>query len=154
MTEDSSGFPETDLDGLVLPEEGIVELTDKLTGYMTEIQLGGMPDIVGQVLDDFLEQCGGMPEDLNEPSAFDQITRNQLAVTLAYQLGRLEGRSPQVVRLLIQQAIDTWGTHTVEESADILDKDFQRPKELVYPRLRRLEYAEPEEEDDWKKTID
>ena len=154
MTEDSSGFPETDLDGLVLPEEGIVELTDKLTGYMTEIQLGGMPDIVGQVLDDFLEQCGGMPEDLNEPSAFDQITRNQLAVTLAYQLGRLEGRSPQVVRLLIQQTIDTWGTRKVEESADILDKDFQRPKELVYPRLRRLEYAEPEEEDDWKKTTD
>ena len=154
MTEDSSGFPETDLDGLVLPEEGIVELTDKLTGYMTEIQLGGMPDIVGQVLDDFLEQCGGMPEDLNDPSAFDQITRNQLAVTLAYQLGRLEGRSPQVVRLLMQQTIDTWGTHKVEESADISDKDFQRPKELVYPRLRRLEYAEPEEEDDWKKTTD
>ncbi len=147
MTEDPSGVPETDLDGLVLPEEGIVELTDKITGYMTEIQLGGMPDIVGQVLDDFLEQCGGMPEDLNDPSAFDQITRNQLAVTLAYQLGRLEGRSPQVVRLLIQQTIHTWGTHKVEESADISEKDFQRPKELVYPRLRRLEYAEPEEED-------
>ena len=154
MTEDSSSFPETDLDGLVLPEEGIVELTDKLTGYMTEIQLGGMPDIVGQVLDDFLEQCGGMPEDLNEPSAFDQITRNQLAVTLAYQLGRLEGRSPQVVRLLIQQTIDTWGTQKVVESSDILDKDFQRPKELVYPRLRRLEYTDPDEEDDWKQTID
>jgi len=148
MTEDPSGVHETDLDGLVLPEEGIVELTDKLTGYMTEIQLGGMPDIVGQVLDDFLDQCGGMPEDLNDPSAFDQITRNQLAVTLAYQLGRLEGRSPQVVRLLMQQTIDTWGTQKVEESADISDKDFQRPKELVYPRLRRLEYAEPDEEDD------
>ena len=154
MTEDRNGAPETDLDGLVLPEEGIVELTDKITGYMTEIQLGGMPDIVGQVLDDFLEQCGGMPEDLNEPSAFDQITRNQLAVTLAYQLGRLEGRSPQVVRLLIQQTIDTWGTRKVEESSDILDKDFQRPKELVYPRLRRLEYRDPDEEDDWKQTID
>ena len=147
MTEDPNGAPELDLDGLVLPEDGIVELTDKLTGYMTEIDLGGLPDIIGQVLDDFLEQCGGMPEDLSDPSAFDQITRNQLAVTLAYQLGRLEGRSPQVVRLLIQQAIDSWGAHELEESPDISDEDCRRPKELVYPRLRRLEYTEPLEED-------
>ena len=147
MAEEPSEAPDLDLDGLVLPEEGIVDLTDKLTGYMTEIELGGMPDILGQVLDDFLEQCGGMPEDLTDPSAFDQITRNQLAVTLAYQLGRLEGRSPQVVRLLLQQAIDGWGTRRVEESADISDHDFEHPKELVYPRLRRLEYTELEEED-------
>jgi hypothetical protein len=146
MAEDPNGGPELDLDGVLLPEDGIIDLTDKLTGYMTEIELGGMPDILGQVLDDFLEQCGSMPEDLNDPAAFEQITRNQLAVTLAYQLGRLEGRSPQVVRLLLQQAIEAFGTRRVDESADISDHDFQHPKELVYPRLRRLEYTEPEDE--------
>ena len=148
MAQDSSDTSGMDLDGLLLPDNGIVELTDKLTGYMTEIELGGLSDIIGQVLDDFLDQCGGMPEDLNDSTAFDQITRNQLAVTLAYQLGRLDGRSPQVVNLLVQQAIDSFGVKRMEESSDISDEDFQHPKELVYPRLRRLEYVEPPPEDE------
>ena len=63
MAEDPNSGPELDLDGVLMPEDGIIDLTDKLTGYMTEIELGGLPDILGQVLDDFLEQCGGMPED-------------------------------------------------------------------------------------------
>ena len=148
MAQDPSDASGMDLDGLLLPENGIVELTDKLTGYMTEIELGGLSDIIGQVLDDFLDQCGGMPEDLNDSTAFDQITRNQLAVTLAYQLGRLDGRSPQVVKLLVQQVIDSFGVKRMEESSDISDDDFQNPKELVYPRLRRLEYVEPPPEDE------
>ena len=148
MAQDPSEASGMDLDGLLLPENGIVELTDKLTGYMTEIELGGLSDIIGQVLDDFLDQCGGMPEDLNDSTAFDQITRNQLAVTLAYQLGRLDGRSPQVVNLLVQQAIDSFGVKRMEDSSDISDNDFQNPKELVYPRLRRLEYVEPPPEDE------
>ena len=148
MAQDPSEASGMDLDGLLLPENGVVELTDKLTGYMTEIELGGLSDIIGQVLDDFLDQCGGMPEDLNDSTAFDQITRNQLAVTLAYQLGRLDGRSPQVVNLLVQQAIDSFGVKRMEESSDISDDDFQNPKELVYPRLRRLEYVEPPPEDE------
>ena len=148
MAQDPSEASGMDLDGLLLPENGIVELTDKLTGYMTEIELGGLSDIIGQVLDDFLDQCGGMPEDLNDSTAFDQITRNQLAVTLAYQLGRLDGRSPQVVNLLVQQAIDSVGVKRMEESSDISDEDFQNPKELGYPRLRRLEYVEPPPEDE------
>ena len=148
MAQDPSEASGMDLDGLLLPENGIVELTDKLTGYMTEIELGGLSDIIGQVLDDFLDQCGGMPEDLNDSTAFDQITRNQLAVTLAYQLGRLDGRSPQVVNLLVQQAIDSFGVKRMEESSDISDEDFQNPKELVYPRSRRLEYVEPPPEDE------
>ena len=146
MTDDQPGTEDLALHGLVLPDQGIIELADKLTGYMTEIQLGGLPDVIGQVLDDFLDQCGGMPEDLTEPDAFDQITRNQLAVTLAYQLGRLEGRSPQVVRRLVQQAIQKWGSQPVEASPDISDEDLEHPKELVFPRLRRLEYVEPDEE--------
>ena len=148
MAQDPNDISGMDLDGLLLTEKGIVELTDKLTGYMTEIELGGLSDIIGQVLDDFLDQCGGMPEDLNDSTAFDQITRNQLAVTLAYQLGRLDGRSPQVVNLLVQQAIDSFGVKRMEESSDISDDDFQNPKELVYPRLRRLEYVEPPPEDE------
>ena len=133
--------------GMVLPEEGVVDLADQLTGYMTEIELGGLPDIMGQVLDDFLEQCGGIPEDLKDSQAFEQITRNQLSVTLAYQLGRLEGRSPQVVRLLIEEAVKKWGTRPVAESADISDQDLATPKELVYPLLRRLEYPDPTDND-------
>ena len=147
MTQDPNEASSMDLESLLLPDKGIEELTDKLTGYMTEIELGGLSDIIGQVLDDFLDQCGGMPEDLNDSSAFDQITRNQLAVTLAYQLGRLEGRSPQVVNLMVQQAIDTFGVLNLDESPDITAEDFKNPKESVYPRLRRLEYEEVPEED-------
>ena len=126
----------------VLPDEGVVDLTDKLTGYMHEIELGGLTDIMGQVLDDFLDQSGGMPEDLKAGDAFEQITQNQLAVTLAYQLGRLEGRSPQVVQRLMDEAIEKWGISQLEESAEITDQDLESPKVQVYPRLRRLEYQE------------
>ncbi len=148
MTEHHNGAPEEEINGSVLPEDGVADLSDQLMGYLTEIELGGLPDVIGQVLDDFLEQCGGMPEDLAAPSAFDQITRNQAAVTLAYQLGRLEGRSPQVVRTLIQQAIDKWGARPVGESAVISGEDFERPKELLYPRLRQLEYTDPDQDSD------
>ena len=148
MPEEQADAESIELHGMVLPDEGIIELSDKLTGYMTEIQLDGMPDVIGQVLDDFLEQCGGMPEDLTSPEAFDQITRNQLAVTLAYQLGRLEGRSPQVVDLLVRQSIQKWGAQPVRESPDISDDELEKPKELVYPRLRRLEYVDPQELDE------
>ncbi len=129
----------------VLPPEGIVELTDNLTGYMHEIELGGLTDIMGQVLDDFLDQSGGMPEDLKASGAFEQITQNQLAVTLAYQLGRLEGRSPQIVQRLTDEAIGKWGINDLEESAEITDQDLESPKVQVYPRLRRLNYTEPPE---------
>ena len=142
MTEQHNGAPEEEFNGSVLPEDGVADLSDQLMGYLTEIELGGLPDVMGQVLDDFLDQCGGMPEDLADPAAFDQITRNQTAVTLAYQLGRLEGRSPQVVRALIQQAIEKWGARPVGESSVISSEDLQHPKELLFPRLRRLEYTD------------
>jgi hypothetical protein len=143
MTGD--GAADGELDGQVLPDDGVVDLADRLTEYMTEIELGGLPDIIGQVLDDFLEQCGGMPDDLRDPRAFEQITNNQLAMTLAYQLGRLAGRSPQIVQRLLQQAAERWKARPVAEGTEVSDADMQRPKELVYPRLRRLEYPESEE---------
>jgi hypothetical protein len=134
---------------LVLPDQGVVELTDKLTEYMTEIELGGMPDIIGQVLDDFIDQSGGMPEDLRDEDAFERITSSQLAVTLAYHLGRLEGRSPQIVQRLIREAVEKWEARPLVDGPDISDSDLRRPKEFVYPRLRRLEYAESDEDDDY-----
>ncbi len=147
MSDDESRPVEESFDGLVLPEEGVTDLTDQLTRYMTEVELGGISDLLGQVLDDFIDQSGGMPEDLRDLDAFEQITANQLAVTLAYQLGRLEGRSPQIVRQLISQAVEKWEARPIAQSTDISDGDLRRPKELVYPRLRRLEYEEPEDED-------
>ena len=40
MTQNPDEDSELDLNGLILPEDGIVDLTDKLTAYMTEIELG------------------------------------------------------------------------------------------------------------------
>ena len=136
---------EPEVHGLVLPAEGVEELTDQLTQYMTEIELGGLTDIMGQVLDDFLDQCGGIPENLSDPLAFEQITGGQLAVTLAYQVGRLEGRSPQIVNRLVRQAVEKWRARDLAESADISDADLDNPKEMVFPRLRRMQFTEPEE---------
>ena len=126
----------------VLPDEGVIELTDQLTGYMHEIEFGGFTDIIGQVLDDFLEQSGGMPNDLKADDAFEQITQNQLAVTLAYNLGRLEGRSPQIVQKMVDEAIEKRGILELEESNEITDADLENPKLMVYSRLRRIEYTE------------
>ena len=128
----------------VLPPDGVEDLTDKLTGFMNEIELGGLSDIIGQVLDDFLDQCGGMPEDLKGRDAFELISRNQLAVTLAYQLGRLEGRSPQLVDNLVARAVESYGFLPLDESAEITDADMDNPKVQVYPRVRRMEYVQPQ----------
>ena len=146
---DEETQPMDQFSDLVLPDQGVVDLTDKLTEYMTEIELGGMSDIIGQVLDDFIDQSGGMPEDLRDEDAFERITSNQLAVTLAYQLGRLEGRSPQIVQRLVREAVEKWEARPLVESPDISDSDLRRPKESVYPRLRRLEYAESDEDDEY-----
>jgi hypothetical protein len=128
----------------VLPPDGVEDLTDKLTGFMNEIELGGLSDIIGQVLDDFLDQCGGMPEDLTARDAFEQISSNQLAVTLAFQLGRLEGRSPQLVDNLVARAVESFGFLPVDESGEITDDDLGNPKVQVYPRMRRMEYVQPQ----------
>lgn len=146
MVDDNSPPLHEEFAEVVLPEEGVVELTDRLTEYMTEIELGGMTDIIGQVLDDFIDQSGSMPEDLRDSDAFERITCSQLAVTLAYQLGRLEGRSPQIVRRLVQEAVEKWEARPISDALDISDNDMRRPKELVYPRLRRLEYAETDDD--------
>ena len=50
MADDNSQGLNEEFAELVLPDQGVVELTDRLTEYMTEIELGGMTDIIGQVL--------------------------------------------------------------------------------------------------------
>lgn len=144
-SDQGNGAEDHEVQGLVLPSDGVEDLTDQLTQYMTEIELGGLTDIMGQVLDDFLDQCGGMPEDLSDASAFELITGAQLAVTLAYQVGRLEGRSPQIVSRLVRQAVEKWQARPLVESENISDADLRNPKELVYPRLRRMQFSDSEE---------
>jgi hypothetical protein len=57
----------------------------------------------------------------------------------------LEGRSPQIVNRLVRQAVEKWRARDLAESADISDADLDNPKELVFPRLRRMQFSEPEE---------
>jgi hypothetical protein len=144
MGEERAKAPEWESQEVVLPQEAVPDLADQLVAYLTEIDLTALPDVIGQVLDDFLEQCGVIPEELAGDSTFDEIVRCQAAVTLAYQLGRLEGRAPQVVRRLVEQAFEQWGQRRLEPSPQVTDQDLERPKELVYPRLRRLGFAPPE----------
>ena len=50
---------------------------------------------------------------------------------------------------MIEQAIQKGEARPVTESPDISEGDLRRPKELVYPRLRRMEYANVEDEDEF-----
>ena len=136
---DAEGVP-VPPDGALLPERGVRELTDRLTEYMTRIELADMPEVLEQVLDDFLIQCDGIPEELDDPDAFDQIVNNQLAVTLAFQLGRLAGRAPQLVERFIQEAFEKWETLHLENHTEVTVEDFNQLAEKVLPKLRRWRY--------------
>ena len=52
-----------------LPEEGVADLTDRLTEFLPEQDENDPPLIIGQVLDDFIDQSGAMPENLREEDA-------------------------------------------------------------------------------------
>jgi len=43
---------------------------------------------------------------------------------------------------MMDEAIEKWGIHQLEESDEITDLDLESPKVQVYPRLRRIEYQE------------
>lgn len=119
-----------------LPEDGVADLTDRLTEFLPE-QDGELPLIIGQVLDDFLDQSGALPENLRDDDAHAGICQMQMAVTLAYQLGRLEASSPDMVRRFILEAIQKWEARPLPDTLDFVEADFRKPKELVLPRLRR-----------------
>ncbi len=120
-----------------LPEEGVADLTDRLTEFLPEQEGETLPLIVGQVLDDFIDQAGALPENLRDEDAHAVICQMQMAVTLAYQLGRLEAGSPDMVRRFILEAIQKWEAKPLPDSLDFVEADFRKPKELVLPRLRR-----------------
>ena len=124
----------------LLPAGGVKELADRLTEYMTRIELADMPDAVGQVLDDFLMQTGGIPEEMDAPDALDQVVNNQLAVTLAFQLGRLAGRAPQLVEQFTRDAFEKWGTVHLDDEKEITVEEFNQLAERVLPKLRRWRY--------------
>jgi hypothetical protein len=50
------------------------------------------------------------------------------------------------VRRLIDQAIEKFGAHPLQETTNISDVDLQSPKEMVYPLLRHIPYQEPEDD--------
>ncbi len=127
-------------DEALLPEKGVKKLADQLTEYMTRIELADIPDVLEQVLDDFLMQCGAIPDEMDAPDAFDQIINNQLAVTLAFQLGRLAGRSPHLVDRFIQEAFQKWGTLPLDNETEVTVEDFNQLAERVLPKLRRWRY--------------
>jgi len=138
--EQYSPLPESDEDSwadFALPEEGVADLTDRLTEFLPEQDENDPPLIIGQVLDDFIDQSGAMPENIREDDSHALICQMQMAVTLAYQLGRLEARSPEMVRRFILEAIQKWEARPLPDSLDFVEADFRKPKELVLPRLRR-----------------
>ena len=137
--EENSNIPPRPA-GPLLSEDGVKELADRLTEYMTQIELTDVPEVLEQVLDDFLMQCGGIPEELDSPDACDQIVNSQLAVTLAFQLGRLEGRSPQLVEGFIREAFEKWGALQLDNETEITVEDFNQIVERVLPKLRRWRY--------------
>ena len=141
-------------DGELLPQGGVKELADRLTEYMIRIGQADIPEVLEQVLDDFLIQCGGIPEELDAPDALDQIVNQQLAVTLAFQLGRLAGKSPQLVERFIREAVKSWGTLDLDNEAEIAVEDFNQLAEKVLPKLRRLSYYLDNEEDDNEEGMD
>ena len=119
---------------------GVKDLSDRLTEYMTRIEQFELPDVLAQVLDDFLTQCGAIPEELDDPGAFDKIVNAQLAVTLAFQLGRLTGKAPQLVQGLTKEAFDTWGAVELDLETEVTMEDFNQLAERVLPKLRRWRY--------------
>ena len=129
-----------DQDRVLLPEAGVKELADRLTEYMTKIELADISEALEQVLDDYLVQCEGIPDDLDAPDAFERIVNVQLAVTLAFQLGRLSGRAPQLVERFIRETFEKWGSLSLENETEVSLEDFNELTEKVLPKLRRWRY--------------
>ena len=127
-------------DDRLLPEAGVKELADRVTEYMTRIEQFEVSDALAQVLDDFLAQCGEIPEELDDPGAFDKIVNAQLAVTLAFQLGRLTGKAPQLVEGLVNDAFEKFGVLELDRETEVTMEDFSQLTERVLPKLRRWRY--------------
>ena len=65
MPEYQIGFwRNSDHSDSILNEEAVTELSDLILQYMTEIDFKDLPPIIGQILDDFADQSGCLPDDL------------------------------------------------------------------------------------------
>ena len=84
---------------------------------------------------------------MDAPDALDQIVSRQLAVSLAFQLGQLEGRSPQLVDRFVQEAFDSRGELELDNDAEVRVEDFNQMAEKVLPKLRRWKYQLESSED-------
>lgn len=143
MPEYQAGFWRVSDESIpILNEEAVTELSDLILEYMTEIDFKDLPPIIGQILDDFADQSGCLPEDLQKSDAFQMIINAQLAVTLAYQLGRLDGKSPQIIDKLVDEVVSNESVLELLENPEINKEDLDKPVENVYPQLRLINFAD------------
>ncbi|MAR30943.1 MAG: hypothetical protein CL884_01770 [Dehalococcoidia bacterium] len=142
MPEYQIGFwRNSDHSDSILNEEAVTELSDLILQYMTEIDFKDLPPIIGQILDDFSDQWGLLPDDFEKPEAFQAIIGAQMAVTLAYQLGRLDGKSPQIIDKLVEEVVSNESLLQLLETTEIGGQDFDNPVEKVYPQLRLMDLS-------------
>jgi hypothetical protein len=127
---------------VILNEDAVNELSDLILQYMTEIDFKDLPSIIGQVLDDFADQSGCMPTHLEEGKSFESIVNTQLAVTLAYQLGRLDGKSSQIIDKLVDEVVSNEALSNINEESEITNEDLNSPVEKVYPKLRLINFSD------------
>ncbi|HCG90772.1 MAG TPA: hypothetical protein DEZ08_02895 [Dehalococcoidia bacterium] len=127
---------------VILNEDAVNELSDLILQYMTEIDFKDLPSIIGQVLDDFADQSGCMPTNLEEGKSFESIVNTQLAVTLAYQLGRLDGKSSQIIDKLVDEVVSNEALSNINEESEISNEDLNSPVEKVYPKLRLINFSD------------
>ena len=143
MPEYQTGFwRNSDYNYSILNEEAVKELSDLVLQYMTEIDFKDLPPIIGQILDDFADQSGCLPEDLEKSDAFQMIINSQLAVTLAYQLGRLDGKSPQIIDKLVEEVVSNESLLELSDTSDIDRNDLNKPVEKVYTQLRLMNFTD------------
>ena len=143
MPEYQIGFwRNSDHSDSILNEEAVTELSYLILQYMTEIDFKDLPPIIGQILDDFADQSGCLPDDLEKTDAFQAIINAQLAVTLAYQLGRLDGKSPQIIDKLVDEVVSNESLLQLLETTEIGRQDLDKPVEKVYPQLRLINFTD------------
>ena len=70
------------------------------------------------------------------------IINSQLAVTLAYQLGRLDGKSPQIIDKLVEEVVSNESLLELSDTSDIDRNDLNKPVEKVYPQLRLMNFTD------------
>ncbi len=143
MSKNQAGFwRQNEGETFILNEEAVTELSDLILQYMTEIDFKDLPPILGQILDDFADQSGCLPEDLSKPESFQAIINTQLSVTLAYQLGRLDGKSPQIIDKLVDEVVSNESLLELLSNSEINGEDLDKPVEKVYPQLRLINFSD------------